>query len=510
MTQQNLTLDTLRSPQPLDERAANRSRSPQSSTFATFMGSNWAETSQATDNTAVSAVKQFLPARHTAVTRHYPGTVLLVPAGSYKTRSADEDYLFRPHSAFVWLTGLGLEYEPDSAVVFYPDGNSHKAVLYFQPPASRSTDQFYADSRYGEFWVGARPTITQMEAYTGLTVRPLTSLESDLRKAVAHTPTRLLRNVDSTIDALVQELVGDKTWNDTAEEDKTFEVLLGTVRMWKDSWEIDQIQQAVNLTATCFEKVIASLPEAVHHPRGERVAEVAFSAAARLGGHGTGFDTIAAAGSHATTMHYMENAGPIAPDDLLLIDAGAEIDSLYSGDITRTFPVSGTFSPTQRKVYEAVLGANEAAFKQAQQPGCHYRQIHDAAIRFLAEALSEWGLLPCSVEEAISPNGQQVRRWMPHGTGHHLGLDTHDCSVTPRDFYMDAPLEPGMVFTIEPGLYFRTDDELIPEELRGIGIRIEDDIVVNDDHTVRRLSADIPRTADEVEAWMKRVWSRNA
>ena len=101
MTQQNLTLDTLRSPQPLDERAANRSRSPQSSTFATFMGSNWAETSQATDNTAVSAVKQFLPARHTAVTRHYPGTVLLVPAGSYKTRSADEDYLFRPHSAFV-------------------------------------------------------------------------------------------------------------------------------------------------------------------------------------------------------------------------------------------------------------------------------------------------------------------------------------------------------------------------------------------------------------------------
>ena len=169
-------------------------------------------------------------------------------------------------------------------------------------------DQFYADSRYGEFWVGARPTITQMEAYTGLTVRPLTSLESDLRKAVAHTPTRLLRNVDSTIDALVQELVGDKTWNDTAEEDKTFEVLLGTVRMWKDSWEIDQIQQAVNLTATCFEKVIASLPEAVHHPRGERVAEVAFSAAARLGDHGTGFDTIAAAGSHATTMHYMENA----------------------------------------------------------------------------------------------------------------------------------------------------------------------------------------------------------
>lgn len=508
MTQQDLTLDVLHSPQPLGERATNRSRSPKSSTFAEFMGSNWAQPARSTDSDAAAKVAGFLPARHAAVTRHYPGTVLVIPAGSYKTRSADEDYLFRPHSAFVWATGLGGEFEPDSAVVFYPHAQGHEAVLYFQPPASRSTDQFYADSRYGEFWVGARPTIAQMEAWTGLTVRPLTSLEADLRGIEDSTSVRVVRGEDATIDELIAQVVGAERWASTADEDKTFEVLLGTVRMWKDQWEVEQIRQAVNLTAECFESVIASIPQAVGHPRGERVAEVAFSSTARLGGHGTGFDTIAAAGAHSTTLHYMENSGPVAEGDLLLIDAGAELDSLYTGDITRTFPVSGTFSPSQRKVYEAVLGANEAAFRQAQQPGCKYGEVHDAAIRFLAETLAEWGVLPCSVEEAVSPEGQQVRRWMPHGTGHHLGVDTHDCSVTPREFYVNSPLEPGMVFTIEPGLYFRVDDELVPPELRGIGIRIEDDIVVDPDGSVRRLSAAIPRSADEVEAWMREVWAR--
>lgn len=508
MTQQDLSLDALRSAQPLDERAANRSRSPQTPAFAEFMSSHWNEAESTPNTPATSKMAEFLPARHAAVSRHYPGTVLVIPAGSYKTRSADEAYLFRPHSAFVWVTGLGREYEPDSAVVFYPKGDGHEVVLYFQPPASRSTDQFYADSRYGEFWVGARPTIAQMEAWTGLHVRPLTSLKDDVQKAVPQQPVRVLRDVDPAVDTLVQGLVEEEAWAAAVKEDETFAVLLDTVRMWKDPWEIAEIQRAVTLTAECLESVIAAIPEARRHPRGERVAEVAFDSAARLGGHGTGFDTIAAAGVHSTTLHYVDNSGPVAEGDLLLIDAGAELDSLYTGDITRTFPVSGTFSPMQRKVYEAVLGANEAAFQQAQQPGCRYGQMHDAAVRFLAETLAEWGVLPCSVEEAVSAEGQQVRRWMPHGTGHHLGLDTHDCSVTPREFYKDSPLEPGMVFTIEPGLYFRPDDELVPEELRGIGIRIEDDIAVEADGTVRRLSADIPRSADEVEAWMRRVWAR--
>ena len=225
MTQQDLTLEALRSPQPLGERAANRSRSPKSSTFAEFMGNNWVQPAASGDTGSVSTVAEFLPARHAAVERHYPDTVLVIPAGSYKTRSADEDYLFRPHSAFVWATGLGKEYEPDSAVVFYPQAEGHKAVLYFQPPASRSTDQFYADSRYGEFWVGARPTIAQMEAWSGLTVRPLTSLEADLRGIEDGTSVRVVRGEAATIDELIAQVVGAERWASTADEDKTLSLI---------------------------------------------------------------------------------------------------------------------------------------------------------------------------------------------------------------------------------------------------------------------------------------------
>ena len=177
-----------------------------------------------------------------------------------------------------------------------------------------------------------------------------------------------------------------------------------------------------------------------------------------------------------------------------------EVDSLYTADVTRTLPVDGTFTEVQRKVYEAVLAAADAAFEFA-RPGVKFRDVHTTALRVLAEHLHSWGLLPVSVEEASSPGGQQHRRWMPHGTSHHLGLDVHDCAQARREMYLDAELEPGMVFTIEPGLYFKEDDLAVPEEYRGIGVRIEDDVLVTADG-VENLSAALPRRADEVEAWM--------
>lgn len=496
MHRTELSLDQLRSPQPLETRSGNRSRSPQSTQFQAFMSQGWA-TPPAENAVTPLAVAEYLPARHASITRHYPGSVLVVPAGTYKTSTADEAYPFRPHSAFVWLTGIGGTFEPDSALVFYPqESGTHQAVLYFEPPAGRDTEEFYADSRYGEFWVGARPTTTQIAALTGLTVHPLSALESELTAATATYPVRIVRGEDASLEAIVGSA--------PTEDDHTFEVLLNTARMWKDEWEIAEIQKAVDLTKGCMEEVIRVLPQLSDHPRGERLAEVSFDAFARLHGNGNAFDTIAAAGANSTTMHYGENSAHVTEGDLLLIDAGAQVESLYGGDITRTFPVSGTFSPVQRKVYEAVVGANEAAFDAASKPGCLYREVHDAAIRFLAEELDSWGVLLCTVEEAVSKEGQQIRRWMPHGTGHHLGLDTHDCSLAPRDVYLDMPLEPGMVFTIEPGLYFRTDDELVPEELRGIGIRVEDNILVTDSGVVR-LSENIPRTADDVEQWIRDV-----
>lgn len=126
----------------------------------------------------------------------------------------------------------------------------------------------------------------------------------------------------------------------------------------------------------------------------------------------------------------------------------------------------------------------------------------------LARYLFDWGVLPCSVEESLSESGQQHRRWMPHGTSHHLGLDVHDCAQARREMYQDALLEPGMVFTIEPALYFREDDLSVPAEFRGIGVRIEDDIVIEGDGTARRLTAEIPRTVAGVEAWMAQILAR--
>lgn len=167
-----------------------------------------------------------------------------------------------------------------------------------------------------------------------------------------------------------------------------------------------------------------------------------------------------------------------------------EADSLYTADLTRTIPVSGTFTPVQRKVYEAVLAAADAGFEVV-KPGIRFRDIHQAAVTVLAEHLDAWGLLPVPLEEALSPEGQHHRRWMPHGTSHHLGLDVHDCAQAKRDLYLDGILEPGMVFTIEPGLYFKNEDLAVPEEYRGIGIRIEDDVLVTEDGA-ENLSTSLP------------------
>ena len=186
--------------------------------------------------------------------------------------------------------------------------------------------------------------------------------------------------------------------------------------------------------------------------------------------------------------------------ELILIDAGAEVDSLYTADITRTLPIDGKFTEAQREVYDAVLEACERALEVAQDK-VQFKDIHAAAMEVIAKHLERWGMLPVSAEESLSPEAQYHRRWMPHGTSHHLGLDVHDCAQAKRELYQDSYLEPGMIFTIEPGLYFREDDLKVPERFRGIGVRIEDDILVTEDGAIR-LSEDIPRTADAVEAWM--------
>ena len=179
---------------------------------------------------------------------------------------------------------------------------------------------------------------------------------------------------------------------------------------------------------------------------------------------------------------------------------GAEATSLYTADVTRTLPVDGTFTSLQRDLYTLVLEAQQAGI-DAVRPGAAFRAPHEAAMSVLAHGLEDLGLLPVSAEEALSPDSRVYARWTLHGTSHMLGMDVHDCAGSQTGIYPGGDLEEGMVLTVEPGLYFQEDDLLVPEELRGIGIRIEDDIVVTADGA-RNLSDALPRDPDAIEAWM--------
>jgi Xaa-Pro aminopeptidase len=238
-------------------------------------------------------------------------------------------------------------------------------------------------------------------------------------------------------------------------------------------------------------------------PNGERVVEAAFYARARLEGNEPGYDTIAASGAHACVLHWIRNDGAVKDGDLLLLDAGVEVDSHYTSDVTRTLPVNGHFSEAQRKMYLLVYEAQQAAIA-AVKPGAKFRDFHRAAMRVIANGLAEWGILPISGEESLLDDVGLHRRWTLCSTGHMLGMDVHDCAKARAEEYLDGVLQVGNVLTIEPGLYFQPDDLLLPEELRGIGIRIEDDVVVTEDGC-RLLTEALPRHPDDIERWMSQI-----
>jgi Xaa-Pro aminopeptidase len=177
---------------------------------------------------------------------------------------------------------------------------------------------------------------------------------------------------------------------------------------------------------------------------------------------------------------------------------GIEGNDLYTADITRVFPISGRFSRPQRRVYDTVLRAQLAGIDAA-RAGADFLAPHRAAMRVIVESLVDWHLLDEPIDTILSE--QLHRRWTLHGTSHHLGLDVHDCSAARSDIYRTGTLRPGMVITVEPGLYFQAYDRTVPRELRGIGVRIEDDVLITDDGP-RVLSVGLPKQADDVEAWM--------
>ncbi|GAA6524465.1 aminopeptidase P family protein [Intrasporangium sp. DVR] len=506
------------------KKSANRSR-PTTDEFRAFVASGWAPRPTGLPERTTAA--PYAAERRAAVSAAFPGERLVIPAGGLKVRSNDTDYVFRPHSAFAHLTGLGSDREPDAVLVLEPTGDAggdgdvpgHEAILYFRPLAGRDTDEFFNDSRYGEFWVGARPTIDDLEAELGISGRHIDEFADAVGKDAGAVTVRVVREADAAAAALVDKAragQGESTDHSEVEPrveamhqaDDELSAFLSHLRMVKDEWEIDEMRSAVEGTHRGFDAVIADLPEAVRRGRGERWVEGVFGLHARHHGNGVGYDSICASGDHANTLHWIKNTGDIREGDLLLLDAGVEVDSLFTADITRTLPVSGTFTEAQRGIYDAVHAAQEAGIA-ACKPGNRFSDIHAAAIRVIAEHLEQWGLLPEGVDVEATldkEHGQYHRRWMVHGTSHHLGIDVHDCALATREQYMDGELKPGMIVTVEPGLYFKADDLLAPPEFRGNGVRIEDDILITEDGC-ENLSAAMPRSADDVEAWIARIWS---
>ena len=453
-----------------------RSRTPNSKQFLDFMASSWAAADPLVLDVKPEAAASAMNHRG-AIAALYPDRVLLIQAGSNATRSNDTEYRYRPHSAFSHLTGWGADTVPDSVLVIDTRQSAVGSRLYLRATANKDSREFFANQMIGEFWVGTRPSLAQVADALKIETVNLVALDDDL----AGVP-----------DDIVLTLENSELLRDLAE-----------LRLVKDAYEIAEMRKAVAATLAGFEDVVRALPLAQTHPRGERIIETAFFAKARLEGNDLGYETIAAAGSHACVLHWIKNDGPAKSGDLLLLDAGVELDSLYTADITRTMPINGKFSAAQREVYEAVLEAADAVFAVA-KPGVKFREMHETAMRVIAKHTSAWGQLPISEQQTLLAENQFHRRWMIHGTGHHLGLDVHDCAQARREIYMESALKPGMIFTIEPGLYFHPEDELVRPEFRGIGVRIEDDVLVTETG-VENLSAALPRGADEIESWMAKI-----
>ncbi|PRY60230.1 Xaa-Pro aminopeptidase [Knoellia remsis] len=492
------------------KQAENRAR-PTTDELRTFIREDWADRRPQSEGEA--AVAPYAAARREKVSELFPGERLIVPAGGLKVRSNDTDYVFRPHSAFAHLTGLGADREPDAVLVLEPTDEGHEAILYFRPLGERESDEFFADTRYGEFWVGARPSLEDVERELGLTARHIDEFEAAAAKDAGEITVRLVRDAEAELTARLDtaRVENGASAESLQEADDELARELSLLRMVKDEYEVEQMRAAVDATKVGFEAVIAGLAQAVEGGRGERWIEGVFGLHARHQGNGVGYDSICAAGDHANTLHWIKNTGDVADGELVLLDAGVEVDSLYTADITRTLPVTGTFSEAQREIYDAVYAAQQAGLEAA-RPGNKFSDIHAAAIRVIAEHLYAWGLLPegVTVEDTLdADHGQYHRRWMVHGTSHHLGIDVHDCALATRADYMDAELTPGMVLTVEPGLYFKADDLKAPERFRGIGVRIEDDIVITEDGH-ENLSEAMPRASADVEAWIADIRAKRS
>jgi Xaa-Pro aminopeptidase len=440
-------------------------------------------------------IAPFAARRRAALTAALPDTLIVVPAGTLKVRANDTEYAFRASSAFTWLTG---ETVADAVLVISQTAGTHESTLYVREYAQPGELGYFTSRTHGAVWVGNVPNLDDTAEALGLRTRPLEALGDDLAR-FRDRPTALLRGFDESVDALLPG----------AENDQLAQ-LVDDLRLVKDEWELDRLRYACEATARGFADVARELPNLIGRAdlRGERWLEGTFWRRARLEGNDVGYSSVIGGGQHATTLHWWRNHGAIEPGTLLLADMGVETDELYTADVTRTMPVSGEWTPAQLKVYQAVAEAQGAGIAEV-KAGADFLAAHRAAMFVLADHLHSWGILPVTAavscdDDVERPGAGLHRRFTLHGTSHMLGIDVHDCSLAREDLNREGQLAAGHVLTVEPGLYFQSNDRSVPAELRGIGVRIEDDIVVTDGDPVN-LSAMLPREPNEVLAWMRDV-----
>jgi Xaa-Pro aminopeptidase len=459
--------------------------------FLDLLATGWR--AEEVDLTPVPHVKN-LAQRRASLSAAFPGDTLVVPTGHIRSRTFGAPYHFRAGSDFLWLTG---DQEPASVLVLHPTATGHDDVLYVQPRSDSSSGAQYLDRVDGEIWHGRRYSPREKAAILEIDTRTLAELPAVLAGVASSGRLRVLRGYDAGIDGGFERGALPVT-ADNAGRDAALASVLSELRLEKDEWEIAQLQEAVDATVLGFEDVARRLRPDV--PVSERSIEGVFAWRARVAGNGLGYSAIAGGGPRATVLHWSRNDGTVEPGQVVLMDMGVENVHCYTADVTRVLPLSGTFSPAQRDVYDIVHAARTAGLA-TMAPGVAFEEVQRVCTRVLAEGLSSLGILKGSVDEAIDPASITYRRWSLHGFGHMLGLDVHDCGHARREAYAGGVLRENHVLTMEPGLYLQPHDETVPGELRGIGVRIEDDVLVTAGGT-RLLTQALPTGSHEVEAWL--------
>ena len=414
------------------------------------------------------------------------GGVIVIAAGHESPRNNDVDHQYRQDSSFWYLTGFD---EPDAVAVLRP-GSDTPYTLFVRP----------YDPTF-EIWVGRRAGVRGAVGALGANAAyPIDELDAQLPKLLSEYDTIYYAlGSDDRVDGIISGLVkqrrrmaqrGAKSIRRI--EDPTAQV--DGMRQVKTDDEIALMQRAIDITAVGFQAAMQTAAPGVNEYEVQAALEGPFR---HLGSPRNGYPSIVAGGANACVLHYIRNNEELGPQDLLLIDAGAEY-GYYTADVTRTWPVSGEFTPEQRAAYDIVLESQKKAIA-AVKPGAGFDDVHRVATRVLIEGLVDLNIMQGDVEQILSD--ASYRDYYMHATSHWLGLDVHDCGPY-RDDNGQIRLRPGMVLTIEPGLYFGPQAKQTPEAYRGIGIRIEDDVLVTEDGC-RVLSERIPKEPDELEAIVK-------